>query len=491
MSALIDLATALEADARPSANETPTTASTPTSTELPAPANGTWLDEDIRLMGDEGALLRHIVLLTLGATPHRRDYREMFERRVECIVANALRAHFFRTSECVAYLRGNNDYATRPRWLSGSGMRSTADRIARAGLIELTPGRWGGTHPQFGRGCAATYRIAEPLLNLIDFCGASARTVGKPVPLPSSLIKLRAGQDDPKRLLPIKVTDETSSWTSDLDRYNWFADEHDVYIDEFCSTSEKKLLAAWNKKLAERSRQPGLTTPEFFNRHLNRIFNDGTFDHGGRLYGAWYQYVPKWMRRRITIDQRKTVELDFSGMSVRMLYHLNGIDYLRDPYELPKLSAYAVATGRPRKHFRGAIKKLIQAMLNNEDDELQPEMIELEASFRPKYTRVEVRDMILEQHGAISAAFGSGVGKRLQRLDSDIALEIIVSLMGEGILGLPIHDSFIVMRAHKRMLYEQMTNSYRSRMNFNPIIKINKCGVPTEGDEGRSSYIVT
>ena len=45
------------------------------------------------------------------------------------------------------------------------------------------------------------------------------------------------------------------------------------------------------------------------------------------------------------------------------------------------------------RYFRRSTKKLVQAMLNSEGDEYSPEMIRLDESFRPKYTRAEVRDM--------------------------------------------------------------------------------------------------
>jgi hypothetical protein len=160
-----------------------------------------------------------------------------------------------------------------------------------------------------------------------------------------------------------------------------------------------------------------------------------------------------------------------SDRRLRMLYHLKGVPYEDDPYEIPKLKAYALATGRKPKHFRTAIKKLMQAMLNNEDDDCHPEMIKLEESFRPKYTRAQVRDMILERHEPIDDMFGTGIGKAIQRLDSDIALEIIVALMDENILCLPIHDSFIVIEEHMERLNEQMIISYRDRLCFDPIIK--------------------
>jgi hypothetical protein len=432
--------------------------------------DGTWLDEDLRLNGRAGATLLGVVLRCLKAAPKRRDHKEWCERRVECVLANALRANFFRKCDLVAYRTGNNDYAAAPKWLSGSGLRATVNRMADAGLLKTAAGEWGGGDPRFGHGYTATYCIGPRLRMFMSFCGVKSNAIDKPPPAASNLIKLRSSNEDDKRLIRFTPTEETSRWAADLDRYNRFADLHEISADLDVET-EKQLLDWWNGKLAEHSRQPALSEPEYFNRHLHRIFNDGTFERGGRLYGPWYQYAPGWVRKQIWIEDTKTVELDYSGMSVRMIYHDRGIDYRDDPYTIPNLEAYGVALGKGTRCFRGATKKLVHAMLNSEGDEYSPEMIRLDESFRPKYTRSEVREMILAKHELISSAFGSGLGKTIQRLDSDIAFEIILSLMEDGILCLPIHDSFIVIEKHKDRLNQQMVVSYHNRLGFNPIIE--------------------
>jgi len=432
--------------------------------------NGTWLDEDIRLAGTQGIRLLDVALRLLKRAPTRRDYKEWHERRVECVVANALRAHFFRACDAVAYRTGNNDYAAGPKWLCGSGLRATIRQLADADFIETAAGEWGGGHPCFGHGYAATYRIGRRLRMCMSFCRVTANSIDKPTPPVSSVIKLRASKEDGKHSIGFKPTEETSRWATDLDRYNRFAEEHEIDVDLDVKL-EKELLDWWNKKLADHSRQPPLVEPEYFNRHLHRIFNDSTFERGGRLYGAWYQHTPSWLRKRILIQGCDTAELDYSGMSVRMIYHDKGIDYRDDPYEIPELSAFGVTLNKGARHFRSATKKLVQAMLNSEGDDLAPEMIKLDNSFRPKYTRAEVRNLILAKHELISSAFGTGLGKTIQRMDSDIAFEIILALMDEGILCLPIHDSFIVIKQHKERLHQQMTTSYRNQLRFDPVIK--------------------
>ena len=73
-------------------------------------------------------------------------------------------------------------------------------------------------------------------------------------------------------------------------------------------------------------------------RKLNRVFNNGTFDHGGRFYGGWWQRVDGKIRKDIRINNLATVEIDYSAIHVIMLYALIRIDYWerysKDPYDI-------------------------------------------------------------------------------------------------------------------------------------------------------------
>src|SRR5262249_44400353 len=56
----------------------------------------------------------------------------------------------------------------------------------------------------------------------------------------------------------------------------------------------------------------------------------------------------------------------------------------------------------------------------------------------------------------IADSFGTGAGLRLMRIDSYMAESVQLKLIGRGIVGLPIHDSFIVEERHAGVLKEIM-----------------------------------
>ena len=49
-----------------------------------------------------------------------------------------------------------------------------------------------------------------------------------------------------------------------------------------------------------------------------------------------------------------------------------------------------------------------------------------------------------ERHAKIRPAFYTGAGLRLQRTDSDLMMRVEGKCIAEGIVALPVHDSFIV-----------------------------------------------
>lgn len=446
---------------------------------------GTWLDEELRLLGSQAEQLMKAVLEWIDSArvapgSKRKDHRANFERRIECYLANALRARFYRENNRIAYHSGNNAYVLRNkdlpgRWLSAASIRREMRLLDDVRLLKTQPGVWTGNVRSYENGRAAMFCPTPLLEDIIKRSCVHRGSISRPAPSRQRLLLLRDVEDfeGSKPEIPFEWSAEHLTWAELIDRHNRFCEAHDIWFDELEEREERRLVRWQNRKLAERSRQPGCTRPEFFNLHLRRIFNDGTFEHGGRLYGAWYQHVPKRLRRRIEIDEIRTVELDFSGMAVRMLYHQAGIDYLDDPYSLPELEAFAEARGQPRDHYRDSVKTLVQAMLNNDNYGVRAEMAKVETKFPPQFTRTRLRDMILIRHEAIQAHFGSGVGKRLQRLDSDIALDVIGGLMEKGILCLPIHDSFIVVESHKAELLSGMTRSYQERLGYLPIIADN------------------
>ena len=84
---------------------------------------------------------------------------------------------------------------------------------------------------------------------------------------------------------------------------------------------------------------------------------------GGRFYGGWWQSLPSKFRPHITIDGQKTSEVDFSTMSLRILYAKENIQIPdnRDLYDIGLRGSESYLS-----ESRELIKIYINAILNDD-----------------------------------------------------------------------------------------------------------------------------
>ena len=225
-------------------------------------------------------------------------------------------------------------------------------------------------------------------------------------------------------------------------------------------------------------------------RSLYRVFNDTEFQTGGRFYGGWWQEIPSKFRDRITIDGKRTVQLDYSGLHPHILYHERSLELEGDPYRVNLI---------PRKNaedtggFRKFIKKSFNAMLNADKVMKRPQRA---SKGKPKETLrhwgvtwKQVVKAIKEKHPDIEDQFFASAGLRLQRIDSDLCEAVMLALIKRSseIVVLPVHDSFIVHHGYKDELMAMMLGAYCLKYGYIPPPKLSKemiveiTGVPDWG----------
>ena len=88
---------------------------------------------------------------------------------------------------------------------------------------------------------------------------------------------------------------------------------------------------------------------------IRRIFNNGSFELGGRFYGGWWQQISEELRADIMINDEPVIEIDFTAMHVALLKNLDG----RDPYELDT----TILPQRSTIDQRKVIKQLVMMAL--------------------------------------------------------------------------------------------------------------------------------
>ena len=172
-------------------------------------------------------------------------------------------------------------------------------------------------------------------------------------------------------------------------------------------------------------------------RRLRRIFNNSDFAQGGRLYGGFWQAMSSDERQEhILIEGDCCVELDYGQMSLAILYGLTGT---KPPEgDLYDLSAEGIPTD-----YRKGIKTVIQALINS--SKVPTKMPKGVRKLIPsRYSINDILEAVARKHPAIYPQMTSGIGMQLFRKESDILVDVLLTLKTQGIVALPIHDAVVV-----------------------------------------------
>ena len=252
--------------------------------------------------------------------------------------------------------------------------------------------------------------------------------------------------------IPTPETPEARQMAKHLYYYNDVLTKHCV---SFNLPDSKILKIA--KDMADREDASKMSLIDFSRTQVRRIFSRGSMSVGGRLYGGWWQSIPSKKykyRQHITIDGHMTCEVDFSTISLRIIYASKGehVDPEVDLYDvdLPNWSG----KDDPRREH---IKVYINAMMNDESGNYRLPKAALDSI---GLTHGELKAKVLDLHSKIADKLIEGIGLSTQLIDSQIAERVVLSMLAQDILVLPIHDSFIVRRGMEQALKTTMQNIF-------------------------------
>jgi hypothetical protein len=181
---------------------------------------------------------------------------------------------------------------------------------------------------------------------------------------------------------------------------------------------------------------------------LRRVFSRASFDMGGRAYGLW-QSLPARYRGLILINGERTLEPDFVALHPSIIYALRGIHLVADPYETAEF---------PRAHGKAGFNIALNAKSYSSARAAIARDLNFDMASATRLLRA-----ITLKHRAVSDLFFSDAGVRLMRIDSDIALNTVMSCQEKGIPVLPVHDSFITPARHAAQTAEIMEASFCTR----------------------------
>ena len=202
---------------------------------------------------------------------------------------------------------------------------------------------------------------------------------------------------------------------------------------------------------------------------MRRIFNKDWY-HGGRFYKAPHITIPSACRKTMIINGEPTVELDYSGLHIRMLYNRIGIDNRDECYVYEK-------SDEANKLDRDRIKLASLIVINSGDrksairaihNECRKKDIHYPAGEFYRYSALV--DSFEQHHEQIRQFFYTKKGRELQYQDSIIMANILCRITKQNIPALPVHDSVICPVQHEEFLRQLMIEEYEKVMGFEPVI---------------------
>tara|TARA_A100001015_G_scaffold14377_1_gene16809 strand:- start:1083 stop:2582 length:1500 start_codon:yes stop_codon:yes gene_type:complete len=296
---------------------------------------------------------------------------------------------------------------------------------------------------------------AEPLIQMFMDAAFGYFDVGYPENKATVILR-----DENKRNIEYEDTAETRRMHDLLLRYNRLLERSFIDIPSL----DQPRIELGDKENRRRNNKPVFVNITHYGKFVRRIFNNGTFDDGGRFYGGWWQRIDGSYRKAIRMNNLPTVEIDYSSLHVILAYTEVGIDYWKMtddyPYELP-----VRGVSNP-DHCRAITKLLFLLGFNASDEKALFKAFRNELDYTaypysfPDDVLSELLNGIKDRHPKISRLICSGAGLRLMNIDAQMCKYVIEKFVERDTPILTVHDSFIVPFGTERQLDRVMKEAF-------------------------------
>lgn len=340
---------------------------------------------------------------------------------------------------CISHSRTRDHYSDARRYNGTAFTYATVpvaiDQLAEAGWLDV----WRAPPGHRSKGRQSTHRATAAMVQAvpIDLVTPKLRLAR------GELIRLKDGKGDAARLAPYSDTAATRSMRREMQAFNEALG---------CQTVQLEHPGARRNGPAIKCGESTFLPQQ---RDLYRVFSRRSFAQGGRLYGPWIQNVPKEMRDRLTINGEATAEPDFKQLNPQIAYIAIGRSDIADEIERSERNRPGDAYWQP-DWDRSLCKRAFNALVCAESERSAvlaiaalPNMPGETASQKQAKAAQLVREMKRTHRPLADAGiFHSGLGLRLQRIDSDLTADVLRRTLLKGVPVQPIHDSF---RCPKRL----------------------------------------
>jgi hypothetical protein len=311
------------------------------------------------------------------------------------------------------------------------------DALSALGFAKITLGKYSGFPGQSKR---TTVRAGPKLIELIEKHKVTLEDLsGRYDEEVIILSRPRRDYWDEGERIDYKDTATTERFRKELRAINEWLDNADISFD----------ADVFKKRVNVRARQ------------LRRQFTLGRFDRGGRLFGGFWENLPKAVRREsIRIDGEAVVGLDYSALNPVLAYHVAEADPPPgDAYTLPGLEKY-----------RDGVKKMFNAMLFKNPVTKFPK--KTKALFPRNVKCSEVTDAILQRHPNLKGVLSwEETGHELQFMESEIMMAVLRKCRERNIVALPVFDCVVVKASAEKTVKEIMLREFKAATGLDIEVK--------------------
>lgn len=187
-----------------------------------------------------------------------------------------------------------------------------------------------------------------------------------------------------------------------------------------------------------------------FKLSARRIFNNGSWQQGGRLAGPFFLTMERSARFQLMlINSEKIAVADYGQLFPRLAY-------ARAQCAQPENDLYDISLdGSCRRGWKTLLSALLFARgrLGNWPDETRQH-------FPPGTKLKDAIARIYERHHKIAHLFGIGFGYTLMKIESDLIITVTSRLFQIGVTACPIHDAIICARSKVEIVRQAMQQQF-------------------------------
>ncbi len=195
-------------------------------------------------------------------------------------------------------------------------------------------------------------------------------------------------------------------------------------------------------------------------RQLRRHFTLGRFDRGGRLFGGFWENLPKPVRLQgIRIEGEAVIGLDYAQCVPLLTYYIAEAEPSGDAYTLPGLEEH-----------REGVKRVFNAMLFKSPVKQFPKGAR---KLFPRRVRCgDVTAAIQERHPKLRGVLSSyEIGHQFQFIESEIMMGVLRKCLERNIVALPVFDCAVVKSSAEKAVSEIMRQEFKAVTGLSVTVK--------------------